>query len=52
LILENYTGNNIETKDDRLVKIFKKSDCEVEKLNKYEVFLDSDDSKMKIYIMS
>lgn len=52
MILENYYGKNTEIKDDRSMKIFEKSDAKDKEIRKFEVFLDNDDSKMKIYTMS
>lgn len=52
MILEDIKYINIETEDDRSIKIFNKANYEDELMYNDEVLLDNDDSNIKIFIMS
>lgn len=52
MIMEQNISLNLETEDDRSMKIFNKSNYEEEIMYNDEVLMDKDDSNMKIFNMS
>ncbi len=49
--LEKCLDMNMNTEDDRSMKIFEETHCGDEDMHRDDIYLDSDDAKMKIFIM-
>ncbi len=52
MILDDYKDINLDTENDRSMKIFNKSNCEYEAMHNDDIFLGTDDSNIKIFVMS